>query len=75
MLKEYGTPDEDQTAYQLLLDFTKGKEVVYILHNSRVPAGARMCQLPGSIKVQAVMADKSIITSFQPSPGRKARLL
>lgn len=73
-MKEYGTPDSDDTAYRTLLAHVSGMDVLYILHKPRVPIDARMCQLPQSLKVQAVLADGRVITCFQPAPGKPARI-
>lgn len=73
-VKEYGTPDADPTAYQLLLSHVQGMAVVSILHYPRVAIDARPCQLPLSLRVQAVLANGVVITSWQPSPGRPARI-
>ena len=73
-MKEYGTPDSDDTAYKTLLAHIAGMDVLYILHKPRVPIDARMCQLPQSLTVQAVLADKQVVTCFQPAPGRPAKI-
>lgn len=73
-MKEYGTPDKDDTAYKVLLAHVAGMQVDYIIHNPRVPVDARMCQMPQSLTVQAVLADKSVIACFQPAPGKPARI-
>lgn len=73
-MKEYGTPDSDDTAYRTLLAHVKDMEVTYIVHKPRVPIDARMCLLPQSLKVQAVLADRTVVTCFQPAPGFPARI-
>lgn len=73
-MKEYGTPDKDDTAYKVLLNHVKDMEVLYIMHKPRVPIDARMCQLPQSLKVQAVLTNNTVITCFQPAPGRPAKI-
>lgn len=73
-MKEYGTPDEDKTAYNKLLEHLQGLEVNYILHYPRVPIDARACRMPQSLKVQAVLASGEVLTVVQPAPGRKAKL-
>ena len=73
-MKEYGTPDADDTAYKTLLKHVESMEVDYILHNPRVPVDARMCRLPQSLTVQAVLASGKVISCFQPSPGKPARI-
>lgn len=73
-MKEYGTPDADDTAYKVLLAHVAGMQVDYIIHKPRVPVDARACQMPQSLTVQAVLADKSVITCFQPAPGKPARI-
>lgn len=72
--KEYGSPDSDSTAYDLLREYTKNMVVVYIMHHPRVPIDARACQMPQSLKVQAVMAYGNIITSTQMAPGLPAKI-
>ena len=73
-MKEYGTPYTDDTAYKTLLKHVEGMDVNYILHNPRAPIDARMCQLPQSLTVQAVLASGKVISCFQPSPGKPARI-
>lgn len=73
-MKEYGIPDADDTAYKTLLQHVAGLQVESILHRPRVPIDARMCMMPQSLTVQAVLADKSVVTCFQPSPGKPARI-
>lgn len=73
-MKEYGTPDADDTAYRVLLAHVAGMQVDYIIHKPRVPVDARACQMPQGLTVQAVLADKSVITCFQPAPGKPARI-
>ena len=73
-MKEYGTPDADDTAYKTLLRHVESMDVTFILHKPRVPIDARMCQLPQSLTVQAVLASGKVISCFQPSPGKPARI-
>lgn len=73
-MKEYGTPDPDDTAYRAVIKHVEGLEVAHILHHQRVPINARMCRLPQSLKVQAVLVDGSVITYVQMAPGRAAKL-
>ena len=74
-MKEYGTPDPDTTTYDKILAHVQGLDVAYILHNQRVPVDAKACQLPQSLRVQAVLADRTVVTAFQAAPGRPARIL
>ncbi len=74
-MKEYGTPDADQTAYQVLLDHTRNMDVAFILHHQRVAISARACQLPQSLRVQATLANGQVITCQQAAPGHAARIL
>lgn len=73
-MKEYGIPDVDDTAYKLLLEHVKDMDVLYITHHPRVPIDARMCLMPQSLKVQAVLANKRVITVIQPAPGLPAKI-
>jgi hypothetical protein len=76
MLKEYGPKDEDLTAYHKLLDYLTAKDIVptYIMHHARRPLGAKQCQWPGSVRVQAVLPDNSVVTAVQYQPGAEARI-
>ena len=74
-MREYGTPDPDTTAYDKLIEHVKGLDVICIMHNQRVPIDARACQLPQSLKVQAVLADRTVVTAFQAAPGHRAKIL
>ncbi len=71
-MKEYGQPDEDTAPYSRLLDHIAERyptlSIQYVLHNQRVPIDARPCQLPLSLRVQAVLSNGQIITAFQAKP-------
>ncbi len=73
-MKEYGVPDPDTTAYCLLMQAVQGKSVEYVMHHPRVPLNARQCQMPGSLKVQALLLDKTVITAVQPRAGKPAKI-
>ena len=74
-IKEYGTPDKDRTAYNLLMEHVKTMPVVSIIHHQRVPIDARACLLPQSLKVQAVLMYGAVVTCTQPAPGMPARIV
>lgn len=73
--KEYGTPDEDLAAYNMLLVAVLGLEVRHILHHPRKPLDAKMCQKPGSLLVQAVLADGRVISIRQLRKGEQPRIV
>lgn len=68
-MTEYGPKDPDTSAYDKLLELAKGYEIVYILHHARLSLTARACQWPGSLKVQAVLAESKAITVVQLQNG------
>ena len=72
-MKYYGDPDEDKTALNLLLSTINEVDVQYILQHQRKPVDAKPCQLPGSVTVQAVMLNSSVVTVRQDSIGGIAR--
>lgn len=69
MTTEYGLKDADTAAYNKLLELTSTHKPVYILHHARVPLTARACQWPGSLKVQAVLAENKTVTVVQLQNG------
>ena len=73
-MEEYGTPDSDKTAYMVLLAYVEGMDVKYILHHQRMPIDARPCQLPQSLKVQAVLGNGKVVTCQQAAPSHAARI-
>lgn len=70
-MKEFGACDADRSAYELLLQSVDPAQVKYIVHHQRVPVDARMCRLPLSLSVQAVLTNNQVVTAFQPSKGAK----
>lgn len=72
-VKEYGTPDPDDSAYKVLLELVGHLPVKYIMHYPRIPVDARMCQMPGSVKVVALLEDNTTITVRQDRPGSQPR--
>lgn len=74
MTKEYGIPDADTTAYDLLLKIVEGKQVELIMHYPRTAINARQCKMPGSLKVQALLSDKSVVTVIQPGVSKSAKV-
>lgn len=74
-MTEYGTKSDDDTAYKLLLNTLAPDDILYIMHHPRVDMTARACKLPGSLKVQAVLKNKTVVTAFQPAPNKPARIL
>lgn len=75
MPKEYGKPDADPSAYNLLLQTITAEKVVRILHHPRIPIDARLCQLPGSLLVQAVLEDGRVISVRQAKAGATPKVL
>jgi len=73
-MKVYGTPDPDPTAIDLLLKEVEGLEVAYIIHHQRVDIGARACRWPGSLRVQAVLKDQTVVSVRQLKPGGPAKV-
>lgn len=73
MLKEYGVPDEDKAAYDLLLQLVGDQPLRHILHHPRKPLDARSCQLPGSLLVQAVLLDGTVLSVRQTHKGKVPR--
>ena len=72
-MTEYGTPAEDLSAYHLLVSLVPMERVKHILHHPRMPIDARPCRLPGSLLVQAVLVDGTVVSVRQPSIGAKPR--
>ena len=70
----YGTPDPDTTAFDRLMREVEGLEIAYIIHHQRVDMGARACRWPGSLRVQAVLKDRTVVTVRQMKPGGPARV-
>lgn len=70
----YGTPDPDTAAFDRLMREVEGLEVAYIIHHQRVDMAARACRWPGSLRVQAVMKDRTVVTVRQMKPGGPARV-
>lgn len=78
--KIYGESDEDTTAERLLLEVVEqrrkeGKQTMHVLLHQRKPIYASTCQGPGSLTVQAVMADRTVVTVRQDRKGGPARVL
>ena len=73
-MKEYGVPDPDTTAYCLLLQAIQGKSVECIMHYPRVAINARQCKMPGSLKIQALLLDKTVVTVTQAGLGKPAKV-
>jgi hypothetical protein len=75
-MTEYGTPDSDTAPLDTLKAWllANSQEAVYIMHYQRVPIDARPCQLPTSLKVQAVLEDGRTVTAFQPSIGAAVQI-
>lgn len=73
-MRIYGTPDPDTTAFDRLMREVEGLEVAYIIHHPRVDMAARACQWPGSLKVQAVLKDQTVVTVRQLKPGGPAKV-
>ena len=70
----YGTPDADTAAFDCLMQAVEGREVAYIIHHQRVDMAARACRWPGSLRVQAVMKDQTVVTVRQMKPGGPAKV-
>lgn len=68
-MTEYGPKDPNTAAYSKLLSLCEGYAIIYILHHARVSLTARACQWPGSLKVQAVLAENKTITVVQLYSG------
>lgn len=75
MTKEYGQPDADTAAYRLLLQTIEGLQAIRILHHPRKPLNAKPCQLPGSLLVQAVMLDGTVVSVRQAKVGATPRVI
>lgn len=75
-MKEYGTIDQDPTAYLHLYEYLVVNSIAptYILHHPRRPLASKQCMWPGSLVVQAVLPDLTVITSTQLRPGGTARI-
>ena len=73
--KVYGESDADLAAENLLREHIKGKDVLYLILNQRIPSNARPCKLPGSLTVQAVMADRTVVSVRQYGPGGRPRIV
>lgn len=75
-MTEYGTPDSDTAPLDTLKSWllANTQKAVYIMHYQRVPVDARACQLPTSLKVQAVLEDGRIVTAFQPCIGAAVQI-
>lgn len=71
--KVYGESDEDSTAEDLLRELVADKSVAYLLLHKRMPLNARPCKLPGSLTVQAVLTNKTVVTVRQTKVGGPAR--
>jgi hypothetical protein len=69
-MKQFGPKNIDEAPLNGLLETLKVKrlEPLYILHYARVPMNVRMCQQPGSLKVQAVLPDNKVLTVIQLRP-------
>jgi hypothetical protein len=72
-MKIYGTPDADSTAITELMRLIEGKDVAHILHYPRVALQAKPCKWPGSLLVQAVLVDKSVVSVRQLRAGGPAK--
>ena len=75
MPKEYGKPDTDTAAYDLLMQIVINEQVVRILHHPRIPIDARLCQMPGSLLVQAVLEDGRVVSVRQSKQGGTPRIV
>ena len=73
-MKEYGTPDPDTTAYNLLMATVQDMPVECIMHYPRVAINARQCKMPGSLKIQALLLDKTVVTVTQAGLGKPAKV-
>lgn len=73
--KVYGESDADLTAENLLREHIKGMDVEYLILHPRKPTNARMCKLPGSLTVQAVLTNRTVVSVRQYSPGGPARII
>jgi hypothetical protein len=71
-MKVYGVPDPDTTAYELLMTLVDQQDVKSVLHHQRMPMDARACQRPGSLLIQAVLNNNTVITVRQSYPGGRA---
>jgi len=71
-MKTYGQLDQDETAYNTLLQHLAGEQPAYIIHHPRQPPDVRTCKGPNSLRVQAVMPNGLVITAYQPHPGARA---
>lgn len=71
-MKQYGTPDADTAPYDKLVSMLDMEQVQAIMHHPRVPIDARACQLPGSLLVQAVMCDNTVVNVRQNFAGGAA---
>jgi hypothetical protein len=71
-MKHYGTPDPDTTAYDVLMALVDSQDVTSVLHSQRMPIDSRTCQRPGSLLIQAVLNNNTVITVRQDSPGGRA---
>ena len=73
---EYGLPDSDSAPLDTLKAWLvdNNQVAVYIMHHQRVPIDARPCQLPTSLRVQAVLDDGRVVTAFQPQLGAAVQI-